>query len=584
MRVVQHLKRTELVAYRALWALGAVAGLFALVVGAFMIANNLRLKSSDPIHTPALQRLAKELKSSPENEVLKEQIRELDYLARRAFFTSQHFNRVAICLLLGSLAVTIVALRTLNTYDRKVPYPDPHDSKDDLVANALWARQSVTVVGMILVGLALTLALPWKSTLDHPPREAAVPSVSAAKILATIASETSAPTTTKIASREERMKHWPSFRGPASGHGAASNLPTHWDGKSGQGILWKTAIALPGFGSPIVWSNRVFVSGGNKQTRAVYAIDATNGKLLWEKAVPTKLTSPSETPEVNADTGYAAPTMATDGDRVFAIFATGDLAAFDFTGTQVWTQHLGVPVNPYGHSSSLETFEDTLIVQFDHKKSSFVAAFDVRTGATRWRTERKLSPSWASPALVAIDGHTELILVADAFVTSYDPTTGRELWQIKCLASADVAQTPVFANGLLYLAADQVKFVAINMRTRKIVWENTDETPGIGTLVAYGDALFAGLSDGGIACWDAQTGKRRWLQETEDGFYASPIVAGSRVFLTDRTGKTYIFEASGADFSSVAQSILGEESVSTPAIYGESLIYRGAKHLFRIGL
>ena len=122
------------------------------------------------------------------------------------------------------------------------------------------------------------------------------------------------------------------------------------------------------------------------------------------------------------------------------------------------------------------------------------------------------------------------------------------------------------------------------MRTRKIVWENTDETPGIGTLVAYGDALFAGLSDGGIACWDAQTGKRRWLQETEDGFYASPIVAGSRVFLTDRTGRTYIFEASGADFSSVAQSILGEESVSTPAIYGESLIYRGAKHLFRIGL
>ncbi len=584
MRVVQHLKSTESVAYRALWALGVVAGLFSLVVCAFMIANNLRLKSSDPIHTPALQRLAKELKSSPENEVLKEQIRELDYLARRAFFTSQHFNRVAICLLLGGLAVTTVAFRTLNTYHRKVPYPDAHDPKDDLVANALWARQSITVVGMILVGLALTLALPWRSTLDHPPREEAVPSVSAAKNLAPTAFETSAPTTTKIASREERMKHWPSFRGPASGHGLASNLPTQWDGKSGQGILWKTAIALPGFSSPIVWSNRVFVSGGNKETRAVYAINATSGKLLWEKAVPTKLTSPGETPEVNADTGYAAPTMATDGARVFAIFATGDLAAFDFTGIQVWTQHLGVPVNPYGHSSSLETFEDTLIVQFDHKKNSFVAALDVRSGVTRWRTERKLGPSWASPTLVAIDGHTELILVADAFVTSYDPTTGRELWQIKCLASADVAQTPVFANGLLYLAADQVKFVAINMRTRKIVWENTNETPGIGTLVAYGDSLFAGLSDGGIACWDAQTGKRRWLQETEDGFYASPIVAGSRVFLTDRTGKTSIFEANGAAFSSVAQSMLGEESVATPAIYGESLIYRGAKHLFRIGL
>jgi hypothetical protein len=67
----------------ALWALGVVAGLFSLVVCAFMIVNNLRLKTSDPIHTPALQRLVQELKASPQNEALKEQIREMDYLASR---------------------------------------------------------------------------------------------------------------------------------------------------------------------------------------------------------------------------------------------------------------------------------------------------------------------------------------------------------------------------------------------------------------------------------------------------------------------------------------------------------------------
>ena len=69
----------------------------------------------------------------------------------------------------------------------------------------------------------------------------------------------------------------------------------------------------------------------------------------------------------------------------------------------------------------------------------------------------------------------------------------------------------------------------------------------------------------------------------DEAGYASPIVAGHRVFLMDRTGRMFIFEASGSAFQTIAQPLLGEEAVTTPAIYGESLIYRGAKHLFRIG-
>jgi len=242
-----------------------------------------------------------------------------------------------------------------------------------------------------------------------------------------------------------------------------------------------------------------------------------------------------------------------------------------------------VPVNPYGHSSSLQVFEDLLIVQFDHKKDGFVTALGVRTGATCWKTDRKLGPSWASPTLIETGGHAELILVAGAFVTSYETRSGKELWRLKCLAIADVAPTPVFANGLLFVAADHVKFIAVDVRIHQIVWENKEHTPGVGTPVAAGDFLFAGLSEGGIACWDARTGKTLWMQETDDGFYSSPIVAGHRVFLFDRTGRMFIFEVSGVGYKPIAQPVLGEDAVTTPAIYGESLIYRGAKHLFRIG-
>ncbi|MFA6543157.1 MAG: PQQ-binding-like beta-propeller repeat protein [Limisphaerales bacterium] len=583
MRVVDYKKNTQSPAYRALWALGVVAGIFSLVVCALMIANSLRLRAADPVHAPALQKLVQDMKGSPQDEALKEQIRELDLLARRAFFTSQHFNQVAIWLLLGGVTVTVIAFKTISTYHRKVPYPDSQDPKEDLAANALWARQSVTTVGLILVGMALSLALPWKSPLDQPQRELAGAPGPAAKKLAPVATGVPAPAAPPLATREVRLKHWPSFRGAAAGHVSASNLPTQWDGKSGAGILWKTAIPLPGFGSPIVWGDRIFLSGGNKQKRAVYAMDARSGKLLWEKSVPTKMAPPGEMPDVTADTGFAAPTMATDGVWVFAIFATGDLAAFDFDGNPVWAQHLGTPDIPYGYGSSLEVFGDMLVVQFDHKGDGFVAALDVRTGATRWKTARKFGPSWASPALIETGGHTELVLVADAFVTSYDPKTGLELWRLKCLGNAEVVPTPVFADGLLFVAAEHIKFAAIDVKTRSIVWENKEETPGIGTPAASGGFLFAGLGESGIACWSAKTGRKLWLHETDDAFYSSPIVAGNRVFLMDRTGRMFIFEANGEGFKLIAQPVLGEEAVTTPAIYGESLIYRGAKHLFRIG-
>jgi len=586
MRVVDYKPSTESVAYRALWGLGVVAGLFSLVVCAFMIANNLRLKTADPVHAPALQKLVQDLKTSPANDELKEQIRELDLLARRAFFTSQRFNQVAIWLLLGGLAVMVAAFKALGAYHRRVPYPDPHDARDDLVANARWARQSITVVGLLLVGLALGLALPWKSPLDQPqdladtapssPAPAPAPAV-----LSTIpASDADTPA---AATPAERLRQWPSFRGPHSAHARVQELPAQWDGASGRGVLWKTAIPLPGFNSPIVWGDRIFLSGGRRDECAVYGIDARNGVLLWSHTVSPSSGASEEVPKVTDDTGYAASTTATDGTRVFAIFATGDLMALDTQGAGLWQRSLGVPVNPYGHGSSLEIFRDTVIVQFDQKKGSFVAALDAATGETRWRTERAFGASWASPLLVEADDQAELILVADAIVSAYDPATGEERWRLKCMDSADVAPSPVWADGILYVAADYAALVAIDVASREVLWENRDEIPAVSTPVVEDGFLYGGLGEGGIVCWDARTGESRWRHDTDDGFYASPILAGHDVFLFDRSGTMHVFEATGEGYRPVAQCSLGERVVATPAVYGESLICRGETHLFRMG-
>jgi len=117
--------------------------------------------------------------------------------------------------------------------------------------------------------------------------------------------------------------------------------------------LWKVPVPLPGNNSPIIWKNRLFISGATKERREVYCFDTDSGKLLWKTNVTTRPGANAKPVKTNTGTGYASSTMATDGKRVYAIFATGDLTALDFSGNIVWTHSLGTPNNHYGHASSL---------------------------------------------------------------------------------------------------------------------------------------------------------------------------------------------------------------------------------------
>ena len=354
--------------------------------------------------------------------------------------------------------------------------------------------------------------------------------------------------------------------------------------KRGDGIKWKTAIPLPGFNSPIIWEGKIFLSGADEKTREVYCVDAGSGKILWQKAVENVPGSPSEeeSPEVSDDTGYAAATMVTDGVRVFAIFSNGDLAALDFEGKQVWAKNLGVPENPYGYSSSLVVYENLLLIQYDREEDSFVTGLDVATGKEKWKTPRDFGPSWSSPALIDTDEGTQLILAADPMVVSYDPKNGKELWRVECLEGGEIAPTPVYSDGLLFVAADYVKLAAIDVKKHEVAWEYTDMIPGIATPVVVGDHLIGGLGDGGMVCLDTKTGEEIWVADSDEGFYASPILAEGRIYMADRAGTMYIF-APGAKYKSLGTPALGEVTVSTAVAMGDALYIRGLKNLYRIG-
>ncbi len=144
----------------------------------------------------------------------------------------------------------------------------------------------------------------------------------------------------RVASEADRLKNWPNLLGPAANVSPATGLLKDWNGETGEGIKWKTRIPLPGYSSPIYWDGKLYLTGANASTRVVYCIDSQSGEIIWDRHVKNIPGSPKSV-RISEGAGYASSTMATDGVRVFASFANGDLAALDLEGSPIWSKNLG---------------------------------------------------------------------------------------------------------------------------------------------------------------------------------------------------------------------------------------------------
>ncbi len=385
--------------------------------------------------------------------------------------------------------------------------------------------------------------------------------------------------------------HWPVFRGP-SGVGIAltRNPPTSWNGAQGRGILWKTAIPLPGMNAPIVWGERVFLSGADRTSREIYCLDARSGRILWRKPIPVP-PLPS-TFKVSRETGYAPSTMVTDGKRVCAIFVTGEIVCLDYTGKQLWIRSLGLPDSLYGHASSLMLYGNGVIVQFDQgsdpsQEKSALLALDIATGKTVWEVKRPVPNSWSTPILIRAGQQEQIITCGSPWVIAYDPRNGREIWRAKCL-DGDVAPSPAYGDRMVFVCNVGASLSAINpfatgdITETGIVWTYTENLADTVSPISNGELLFLISTEGTITCLEAATGKKVWEHHYDTMFRSSPILAGKTIYLTDTLGVTYMFEA-GRVFKELGKAELGEDVGATPALVGNRLYIRGKKNLYCIG-
>ena len=405
-------------------------------------------------------------------------------------------------------------------------------------------------------------------------------------------------------------ENWPQWRGPsASGVSNETDLPIRWG--HGENIAWEAPLAGQGSSSPIIWGDRIFVTSqiGSGPTELDFPGDAGNlnedapevtlviecfsradGGLLWSH----RIDAGDNLPPVHASHNFASPSCVTDGQRVIALFGTGQLLCLDLEGRIVWERNLAKEISTFrilrGHGSSPLLHEGYLYLLCDHEPGAYLLALDKRTGQTLWKSDRGADlVSYSTPVIVRSSGPAELLINSNRRMDAYDPRTGRNLWFVTgdCIAPAP---TPIAVNGIIYASRGYSSgpYMAIrpggdgDVTGSHLLWRVPTGAPYVSSLLHYRDLLYMATELGVVRCVEPGSGKTVWSRRVGGTFTASPVAAEGRIYFLDESGECFVF-AAGREATLLARNSLDDLCRASPAISQGRIFIRARERLYGIG-
>jgi outer membrane protein assembly factor BamB len=380
-----------------------------------------------------------------------------------------------------------------------------------------------------------------------------------------------------------QVGQWPQWRGPTADNHAASDvsLPRQWNLKTGEGIVWKSKLPGRGHSTPIFVPEGIFLTTADADagTQSVLKIDPQSGRLQGQFVIH-RGTLPRR---IHPNNSHASPSMAYDGERLYALFYTNDslvLTAMSPDGQQAWQTRVSefLPSRfQFGYGASPIIEDDVVIVaaEYDGKESG-IYALERSTGKRAWKIPRPSNLNFSSPIVTTIAGTRQLLIAGADTFCSYDPTNGRKLWQVETTTEA-ICGTVVWDDRRVMVSggnpAEGTWCVSADGQS-KLLWSNRVKCYEQ-SLLAIKNYLF-GVADSGVAyCWRTQDGKETWKKRLfGGGISASPLLADGHVVVASERGQVFVFVASPDRFDPVAEIQTGDSIFATPIAIENRLYVR----------
>jgi len=413
-------------------------------------------------------------------------------------------------------------------------------------------------------------------------------------------------------------EHWPAWRGPAgNGISDEKNLPLTWGGKNDENILWKAAL-FPNDkvkrdqnqSSPIVTGERVFVTVSywpegtadkDFPEHHVLCFSTKDGKKLWDTVIP-----PGPWKLTDLRGGYTAPTPATDGNRVYAVFGSSVIAAVDMQGRIAWRKEFKphnfdvawgaspIVYTPLPDGDGPGVRASTVIVVCDHIKSnktSTIIAFHGPDGSVKWEKKRPTT-DWAhsTPVVANVKGKLQLLTATHNGPQGLDPATGEVLWFFNEGKQIGDTVTPTYHDGLVYVDSGRGSMgVAVDatgsgdVSKTALKWKIPAVGSGFSSPVLAGDYLYRLHGSDILSCWKWTTGEEVFKERLQGIDTAiSPIAtADGRIYVAG-ANKSYVLKA-GPKLEVMGTSTLNDGSRASPAVASGRIYLKGGRYLWCVG-
>ena len=409
---------------------------------------------------------------------------------------------------------------------------------------------------------------------------------------------------------------WPQWRGPFfNGSTDEKNLPQSWSWT--ENVAWVSALPGSSGATAIICKGRVFVTSMVERGPdfAALCFDAKDGRKLWEN----KVGSDSRRFSRN---NMASPSPVTDGQRVFFLYAGGDLIGFDYEGNKLWSRNIeaeyGNLALQFGYSSSPMLHGGKLFVlvvrrnkaypqgraKDDRPLDSFLMALDPKTGDTLWKQQRLTNAfdegmeTYSTSVPFVRNGRTEILNTGGDFVTAHDPDSGKELWRSEywTLKVRDSRIIPTLVTGDNLIFGTRHKHGGVfalqpgsEGSPARIVWEFEGPAPDCTTPLYYQDRLYVldGIRNGKIVtCLDPKTARQFWQGKIggRGPWRASLTGADGKLYCINETGEIVVLAAGGDEFKILFETKTDETPIqSSISVADGHLFIRTAQNLYCIG-
>jgi outer membrane protein assembly factor BamB len=376
---------------------------------------------------------------------------------------------------------------------------------------------------------------------------------------------------------------WTQFRGSKrNGQSLDTGLLKQWP-TSGPPLAWKSTAIGVGFSSVCHSGKSVFTLGEMDGKCNLVALNVADGKLAWKLPIGAPFT------EAQGGTGPRS-TPATDGTVVVAIAPTGEIVCVRVAdGRIVWQKNmksLGANMPGFGFVES--PFIDGNLVLVS--PGGTVAALNKLNGGTVWQSKKlKGSTDYSSLSMAETGKIKQYLVMTDKSVGGVLATNGAILWEGDFPGDRAVVPTPVFANGIVFVAAGygvgckafKVALAGDQMRAQE-VYAGPQFQIHHGGMVLVGEHVY-GLHDQGSAkCIELATGKQAWNDRCVGK--GSMAYADGHLYCRGEQGAVALVEANPAEYKEKGRFTppdhKGNKAWAHPVVSGGKLFIREQESLF----